>query len=165
MFSFFEKKLNQAYQNGFDDGQEQHSMNAFKERQKFRLLELEHWIRLPIICISNEWDDPIIGFGVRVEMTCRNKDVPILVMKDYVTNKEVYCNGVIMEFTSQRFNAIYKLDPFELCSLVYRQYGTFNKEKKVTVLTQEEMINKLNENHFFTDFEKYQESERVYSDL
>jgi hypothetical protein len=73
----------------------------------------------PVISVGNDWSNPVIGIGKEVvEITQANR--PRLVILDYLTGQEVMPFGTVMDYDETRFEAIMKLNPFEVSSLVYR---------------------------------------------
>jgi hypothetical protein len=94
---------------------------SYRENQKNECLyaELEMMIGKPVINISNEWDNPIIGFGKEIQFITQAK-VPVLIIEDYVSGENKLVLSVPFYFSEQRFNAFAKLDPFEICSIVYK---------------------------------------------
>ena len=122
-----------------------------KRIREIEIAELKTFVGKPVIGISNEWDTPIIGFGSRVDFVSQAKN-PVLCVLNYLDGQEYLNLGYVYHFTQQRFDALFKIDPFELCSFIYGRYceGEFNKEKRDEVKGKEE-VKQLLEAHGFYD--------------
>lgn len=105
----------------------------------------------PVIMIPNEWRNPVIGFVNEV----RDGN---LVIHDYVTDSEfVGCYRTFI-FTAQRYQLVLKLDPFEICSLIYPEEcleDAFIKEKNTYLLSSEDINARLRDNEFWRDLREY----------
>jgi hypothetical protein len=155
MFGFLKRV---TYKQGFLDGLQRGKGEGYQQRQKeqwetfqkTQYAEQEYFLNAPLIVILNEWDNPIIGFGERVE-AFGQQGSPMLAIKDYLTMKAVYCGGVKLPYSRQRLDALLTLNPFDLCSLVYTQhgYGDFNKNKSGERWSNEKILSTLETNGFF----------------
>ena len=122
-----------------------------EEKNKCKEMELEMLIGKPVISISNEWCNPVIGFGKEVIYITKAK-IPVLVIKNYLTGEENMSLSDPFYFTEQRFNALAKLDPFEICSIIYKNSTTYQpfEKKKSGIFDGYEVIKKtLEKNGFF----------------
>lgn len=114
------------------------------------LLILQDFIGKPVIVVSNEWDTPVVGIGARIEyITLSN--VPMLVVESYIDGKEYIAFGTVFAYTKQKMRAMFKLTPFELCSLIYYKttYAVFDKEIRTDRMEYDEAVSNLTKNGFF----------------
>ena len=155
LFSLFQKhfapEIKVLENTAFSQGYHKHMDDSRAERKHIECMEMQSLIDKPVICVSNEWDTPVIGFVSRVDLITRNQD-PVLIVWDEITNEEVLVMGKTYIFTLQRFEAIMKLDPFEACSLIYNSFyedGEWVKNKLSVRLSRDEIIQKLQKNDFF----------------
>ena len=119
-----------------------------ESRRQSDFYSLEGLVGKPVICISNEWENPVVGVAQKVDFITKG-DCPVLVVKDYFSNEEKMIMGKSFLYTEQRFNAVFKLSPFELCSLIYGYIDDFDKEKKSALATKDEYVAELKKNGFF----------------
>lgn len=104
----------------------------------------------PVIAVGNDWSNPVIGIGLFVQGISK-ANRPHLVIKDYVSGEEVMPFGAVMEYNDTRFEAIMKLTPAEITSLVYR-YSTpqiVRDDQKEQRDSREVILQKLTTNGFF----------------
>lgn len=122
-----------------------------EERRISERFELDMYIGKPVICISNEWTNPVIGFAICVEeITMANN--PVLIVHDVLTDEDIMVLGHTYHYTHQRFEALSRLDPFEACSLIYRNSNwdtEFTKVKSGTFDGYDVIRQKLEEKGFF----------------
>ena len=117
--------------------------------EETRFIELMTYVNKPVIIVSNEWQDLQIGFGVSVDFITKS-NVPALVVKSYLTGEEFITFGNIFHYTTQRFNALMALDPFERWCLIQDSEETFTKARIQPLLSsKKEILNKLKMNGFF----------------
>ncbi len=133
--------------------EDQFRSNQIERRNQITSIEYEMMVGKPIIGISNEWADPIIGFAVCVDYVTESKN-PVLIVKNYLTGKEVMLMGSVYYYSEQRFNALAKLDPFEICSIVYHNScgeHDFEKNKSGVFSGYDAIRQRLVESVFYTD--------------
>lgn len=122
---------------------------------KAEMLYLSNFIGKPVICISNEWENPVIGFGTQIQLITKAQN-PVLVVHDYVTGQDLIVMGKVFVYTSQRFNTLMKLTPFELMSFVYSNYeDDIHKDVKSERETKTVIIGKLIASGFFIKLGEY----------
>lgn len=156
---FFEKEIAEKV-----SAAKQSAKNEFYNEQKERknhysLIELQSYIGKPVIAVPNEWDNPIIGVAKEIVFITKEQ-TPMLVIEDYITGKEYMPFGVVMGFTEQRFKALAKLEPFEICSIIYRNscgLGTFDKNKSGTFSGYDALHEKLLKTDFYKIVEQNKE--------
>lgn len=142
------------YGRGFNAGYDHRSNQQLDTFKKCKLSEVQIYVNKPVICISNEVDNPIIGFGARVEFVSKAQN-PILMVRDYVTNEDFGIMGKTFAYTTQRFDAIFKLEKNELISLMFDSDQTFNKKPLEEILSKDEIVARLEENGFYKLLESY----------
>lgn len=160
MFSFWKNRIEQAYQKGLTEGQMRGQQKAMEERNAFRLREMEIQVGTPLIRIPNEWDNPVIGFGQRIEMIGNS---PVLVIHDYVSNTEKIGGGVCFDFSEQKLNILLRLDPFEAWAfLAHNHVGHHNYDKNRTGVrdSADDILKKLRCNGFFDRWEEFFHEQR-----
>lgn len=111
---------------------------------------LEVLIGKPVIAVGNDWSNPVIGVGIAIQDVSKAKR-PHLVIKDYISGEEVMPFGAVMEYNETRFEALMKLTPAEITSLVYRHstpqaVRDYQKEQRDS---REIILQKLTTNGFF----------------
>lgn len=149
----FQKEIKQKINIEKANALEAYREAKHKENKQFKLFDMETLLGKPVISISNEWDNPIVGFVTNIEFLSKAQN-PTFVIQDYVSNEKVIVMGITYGYTEQRFNALMKLDPFETCSLIYQNYcstslNPFEKNKSGIRESKEMIIQKLKENGFY----------------
>lgn len=148
-------QLFQEYQKQEDD-----------RREESRRITAEFSVGTPVICISNEWEDPVIGFVSHIEYITKARN-PVPVVMDYLSGQELMVMGAVYDFTRQRLDAFMRLNPYERWSMVqkmgFEHHGkdlsiedllemSMNPKK---ILTEEEVYDKLIESGFLARVEKF----------
>ncbi len=153
--SFFSKEIDAEKSLSFFKGMEQQRESSFKEQAGIKRLEVEMMVGKPVIYISNEWADPVVGFGVGtldIGSSC------VLIIKDYISGKELTVMSTAHAYSETLLNAILKLNPFEAASLVYRNHDWSYEHMKYDQYNGAEYIkNKLASSGFFDELKKYEE--------
>lgn len=157
MRAFFKNSIkdieDEAYHDGYNSAKQELDHNS----NETKALELQYFTKKPIICISGEWRNPIIGVGLDVLTIEETNNIPTLLVYDYLTNTEVMISpkAIILPFTSQRFHAIMKLNPSEMFSLLFNQedYSIFQQPQISRYEDKETILQKLARNRFFQDFQ------------
>lgn len=161
MFSIFRKRetAEQAYSRGKQEGYQLRSDEQNITFQKTQDYEQSRFLGVPMIAISNEWDNPVIGFGKRMELFGKSY---ILVIQDYVTNEEKICNGVHLPYNAQRLETILSLDPNQLIGLLYGSYGHQESHKRESddFWRRDKIIAALDKNDFWTKANNYLDDHR-----
>ena len=62
--SIFSEEINAEKSNSFRAGMEEQRTSSFKSQSEIKKVEVEMMIGKPVIYVSNEWNDPIVGFGI-----------------------------------------------------------------------------------------------------
>lgn len=122
-----------------------------KRENDFDWATLSVLVNKPVIAVGNDWGNPVIGIAQEV-IGISKANNPRLVVKDYITGKEIMPFGAVMEYNEVRLEAIFKLTPAEITSLVYRNSTPQSKEdspNKEPRESRESIMQKLNDNGFF----------------
>lgn len=137
--------------------------NFYKEQEekanRFQLSVAERYIGKPVICISNEIESPVIGFGKSVDFITQGK-CPTLVVENYVTKEDVLVFGKIFLLNERLFDIVLSLNPFQLCELLYNNSTKpFNKEQSFILYSKDQLINILTRNGFFDRLQEFKDKE------
>jgi len=132
------------------------AVDAAEKERRVRENAIEHetykfLVNKPVIAVGNDWSNPVIGIGLEVVGISKANN-PRLVIKDYVTGEEVMPFGAVMGYNETRFDAIMKLTPAEITSLVYRHstpQTNVSDEQKEKRDSREVILEKLTTNGFF----------------
>lgn len=111
---------------------------------------LEVLIGKPVIAVGNDWSNPVIGVGIEIQDISK-ANRPHLVIKDYLSGEEVMPFGAVMEYNDVRLEAVLKLTPAEITSLVYR-YSTPQtnvNHDSIKRDSREVILQKLTDSGFF----------------
>ena len=104
------------------------------ERWKNQFAELDYLIGKPVIVLSNEWKDPIIGTLVRLEIFDHAFSTPWPVVFDELTQQEYLTFGSVCHYSEELVRAIEKLTPSEAWVLVTRgRCGAFVSPEEETI--------------------------------
>lgn len=127
-----------------------------QQKDKCLAIELDMMIGKPVISISNEWSNPVIGFGKRVEFITKASK-PVLIIEDYISGEDILTLSVPFYYSEQRFIALSKLEPFEICSIIYKNSAwmePFEKVKSGVFDGYDVILDKLKKTDFFERAEK-----------
>ena len=122
-----------------------------KRENEFDWAELSVLVNKPVIAVGNDWGNPVIGIAQEV-IGISQANNPRLIVKDYITGKEIMPFGAVMAYNDVRLEAIFKLTPAEITSLVYRHSTPQAKEDsphKEPRESREAIMEKLTANGFF----------------
>lgn len=152
---FFKGMKNKAYSAGYRAGHgagyAEGEVTARKRREECQLIELRAMVGAPVICLPNEWDNPIIGFGNRIEFIA-NASQPILMVDDCIRGTERTSFGGWFLFSEQKLHALAKLDPYERW-VVHSKYATghelYDKPRIADALMGEALVSKVMESPFW----------------
>jgi hypothetical protein len=140
---------------------------AEKDRSNRQIAEFS--VGTPVICISNEWDDPVVGFVTHIEYITKAQN-PVPVVMDYLSGREVMVMGAVYDFTDQRLDAFLKLAPYERWVMAQR-HGFHHYSKDLSIeellemsmnpkrlLSSEEVYDKLIKSGFYDNHVKFMEN-------
>lgn len=144
----------------------QYRNESFENKNKFRKAEAEIWIGKPIIALSNEWNEPIVGELLRIEDFGNGSFG--YVYKNYITGKESFTMVNPLAFSEQKLNILGKLNPDEYCCLFYegvsyfgefRKHPNYGQKRELEFTNYENWIVQLNKNGFYEKFGEFLKSE------
>lgn len=156
-----DKEISEAVNNAKNKALQEERDYREEQRNHCLFIELEMMIGKPVISISNEWNNPIIGFGKRIDFITTAK-MPVLIVEDYVSGKDMMLLSTPFYFSAQRLFALSKLDPFEICSIIYKNSAwmePFEKVKSGVFEGYDVIINRLKQTDFFERAEKAKNAE------
>lgn len=106
----------------------------------------------PVICFSNEWTNPIIGFGNYIDYITLSKN-PVLVINDILTDREFMAMGVVKLITPETLDLILDLNPYQGWNLFSSGLAnvSYNKPKITNALLSKEEILKIVEDNELWD--------------
>lgn len=105
-----------------------------KRRQENANAELEYLVGKPVIGISNEWGEPIIGTLVRLELIGTTIPSALPVIFDELTQQEYLFFGTVCHYSVELVRALEKLTPSEAWVLVTKgRCGAFVPPEGVEV--------------------------------
>lgn len=135
----------------FNDGVTHEREERRLSREKIEVDQLRCLMNKPIIGISNEWENPLIGTVIDIEFITKAKN-PVPVIRCAVTGKDFVSLCKVMPFTMQRFEAVMKLTPYERWCLIDDQnefeYRVGDPRKLPKLYSLEEYINVLRRKGF-----------------
>ena len=159
MFSLFGRKAQtQAHAAGVREGRASQQEEERNRRDEFRRIELEGCVDHPVIIVPNEWDNPVVGFGKSIVSVGRSN---VLLVHNYISNEEVICGGVRMDFSEQRLDICLSLDPYQLWAITaHNSVGNedFDKPKSGERWAKEKIMQVLEDNGFFTRWNEFKKS-------
>lgn len=115
-------------------------------------------MNIPIIVLTNEWNNPIVGEVIHFDS---GKGSPLYYIFDYISNEETCCLSTPIEFSQQKMKIIGKLNPDEICCLFYEgrshfgdfhKHPTYGKIDKNPFTNYEDWMMKLQTNGFYDRF-------------
>ena len=137
-------------------GQDEERNRRLEDRKYVDTLLLENFIDKPVMCFSNEFSDPVVGFGKKI-ISITQAEQPMLVIKNYLTGEEVFCFGQLFHYHEELFKQMMTMDRKALLALVYHvthcdSYVSFSdKETKTknSMKTYEEIRSELERSGFY----------------
>lgn len=120
--------------------------------------EMAIHIGKPVIVISNEWKDPLVGVLIHLEAIPHadatvKTHLPVVI--DAFSGQEFYTYGIIRPFSPKLLKAICKLDPDERWMLASRYGGQFEKPEVLERPPREDLENDLRtKTDIFTRYEQ-----------
>lgn len=124
-------------------------------RSDFRAQELAWHLNKPVIVVPNEWANPVVGFGKTIVPVGRSN---VLVVENYITQEEVWCGGVRLDFSKQRLDICLTLDPYQLWAITAHNavgFEDFNKPKSGERWSKERILAALESNGFFRRWQAF----------
>lgn len=104
----------------------------------------------PVLVVSNNWEDPVIGQVIGVEfITAANEPVPVVF--DYITQKELICLGHVQPCTREKLPMFISMTPSQRWYMMADR-ASFSKfgptENTPPLLSEHEIIEKLGKTGF-----------------
>lgn len=140
-----------GYRVGYYAGHNKAISDDERRKRECEHLELQSLVGAPVIFIPNEWTNPIIGFGVRIESITRAGQSMLLV-DDCISGKERTSLGGWFRFSEQKLIALSKLDPFERWAIHSNNatgHELFDKPHTGTALMGQALVSKVMESPFW----------------
>lgn len=110
----------------------------------------------PCIYVSNEWGNPVVGYGVKVEDFGRTE--AWLVVHDYISGQDVIPFGKRLDYNPQRLELVLNLTPWELCELLHDHTEGFQDKPKLNVRdSATALMERLTTNGFFECLKEHKE--------
>lgn len=164
MFSILTKMFKKEYEKGVTAGRKSARDEERNSRREIEEIVLRDMIGHPVIVVTNEWGNPIVGIAKRIEYMTKAQN-PVLVYENFLSEEkeEVICGGVSMFFSDQRLNTALTLNPFELwaiCATNSHGHGDFDKPKREERWSKERCHEVLHKNGFFEYWEKFKAAEK-----
>lgn len=102
------------------------------EDKNISLFIIQEQLNKLVICVSNEVQNPIVGYGKEVIFITK-ANIPQLVVYDIVNNCEVMPFGKVFTYTEQKFHALNSLEANERIAIIYNQYEDSEINKNSTM--------------------------------
>ena len=147
---FFSKQKKKAFLDGSIYGQGK----VITEQRNIKIAALEASVDKVVICISNEWENPVVGKLLRydaygqVYSTSPASYFPIV--EDYVSGEIRHCGGVQIPYSEEIVRVLVdKMTPYErwgvLTRTTIRQFGNvpLYPDQYKPLLSAQEIIDKV----------------------
>lgn len=124
---------------------------------KSKMFEVTRLVDKPVIILTNEWQNPVIGKIISVKADGNRVDYKVL---DYLTNEVSTSSNTLIPYTYQKLKIFGKITPDEICALFFEgRYSSkeirknrdskYLENKRTNI---EDWLEKLEKNGFFNDF-------------
>jgi hypothetical protein len=154
---FFKKELAQVKQEVMNHWQ-QHQMSR---KRDIEVMTCQQLVGQPVIYISNEVDNLVVGFVSSVQFVTQAQQ-PMLLVHDYISDKEVMVHNawpVLQSYSAQSLQALMMMDRNSMIALFYGRYRTANtivdKGPANKVLTAPQILGYLQKNGFYKKMNEY----------
>lgn len=157
--AFYTEQINKVIRQQVLTTLEVERANQFADRDFAHAHLIHNQIGKPCIYISNEWGNPVVGFGEKL-VTFSKRDVPFLIVHDYISGQDVVPFGKRLDYSPERLELVFRLNPWELCALVHDHTDGFENKAKLGVRDDADMLMaRLTENGFFERLDAIKDSE------
>lgn len=147
-FSNNEKPIQAFHETEFDFRKKFYEEQE-EQRNAIEVFRLNQFIGKPVIVVSNEWERPMIGVGVKIDYITKAM-CPILVVKSYIDNQEYLVFGKLFTYSDLLFSAMYCLTPNQILLMTTEgKMGVPFTYSTGPLPTHCETVVKLNENGFY----------------
>jgi len=119
--------------------------------QKSRFIELERYLNQPVVCFSNEIENPVVGIVTGIDFITQSKS-PVLVVHDYIADKDLLILGKTFSYSSEFLKDVSETPKRLILQLLYGRYssdGYCKKKATEPILSYEEIMERLKTNGFF----------------
>lgn len=149
---FFKEEFQEEYDSAYWTGRNAIVEAQNLDREQIRLFEVESRIGKPVIYVSAEWCNPLVGFGVGIQYI---GETPLLMVKDYISGEVLTPMSAVHDFSQTLLDAVLKLTPFEAGSIIYKSLLWTHEHKKIGERDSfDEIMDKLNKSGFFEELSK-----------
>lgn len=102
-----------------------------KQKNKAELYSLQLFLNKLVICVSNEMENVLVGYGKDITFITKSL-TPKLIVYDLIEKKDVIPMGVIMNYSEQKFDALNSLDPNQRIAIFFNQFDENSIDKSST---------------------------------
>lgn len=142
------EKIDHSYNKGVVDGTIKERERVSDQRMQSIYFEIERLVGKAVYTFGNEWEDPVVGVGVGIVYLGKLNE-PFLKIHNYITGEDTIGTSKVYTYTKLKFEALYKLDPYERWSLIKDTNGVSSVPIENTLFTKEEVIELLTVNGFY----------------
>lgn len=181
--TFFKKDIEDEYKDvkekSFNDGVIEGRRSFYEEDkvERVKILNFEAQ-RIassgPVIVLSNEWQNPVIGKVTSFTTSHWDKEKNIPVVKDYLTGEVFEEYRTLIPFSMKTLEALGKLNPDDVVSLFYegknsnrdvykkRESVSSDEGKKYTGI--DDWLHRMEKANFFIDYPEFKDT-NLYKDF
>lgn len=164
------KKSNEeAFLSGKLDGRKEFHDEDRAERNKILNFELERMAKAgPVIALSNEWQNPVIGKVVNLTVSPWDKDKFVPMVKDYLTGNVFEEHRTLIPFSMKTLEAIGKLNPDDIVALFYEgrhsNKDVYKKRENITSSDEtnytdiNDWLDRIDKKGFFLDYPEFKDT-------
>lgn len=134
--------LLKQFNSGVFEGEKNEILRSRDLRSKTKFFEVEQRLGTPVIVVTNEWSDPVIGF-VTDATTLGAGEAPFPVVTDAVTDEPFVCFGHLVNFSESTLKALLSLNPYERWELVTDQHIERDPKEEVSLKTFDQTMESL----------------------
>lgn len=136
--------LLKQFNSGVFEGEKNEILRSRDLRSKTKFFEVEQRLGTPVIVVTNEWSDPVIGF-VTDATTLGTGEAPFPVVTDAVTDEPLICFGHLVNFSESTLKALLSLNPYEQWELVTDQHIERGPKEEVSLKTYYQTMSDLDD--------------------
>lgn len=154
MFGLFDFFFSNQKKKAFLDGTIYGQGKVITEQRSIKIATLEASVGKVVICVSNEWENPVVGKLLRYDQYGRVFEASpasyFPIVEDYVSGEIRHCGGVQIPYSEEMVRVLVdKMTPYERWGVLtrtnIRQFGTvpLYPDQYKPLLTAQEIINKV----------------------
>lgn len=151
--SFTEEEMKAVAVKAYDNLLEE----QYKEKLRSDTVRIRLMIGKPIISVSNQWENPVIGIVIGVAYLTRG-DQPVAKVYNFLTDRVVLCAIPLIPCTKSNLDAVLLLNPFQCWNLINRTCIETSSATPSELLSQKAVRQILK----FRSFDKVVESLEFY---